>query len=167
MVHPLVEQLRFTRREFQRGLAGLSEADGERRVLPANSISWTVGHLAWQEQRYWVWRLQGQQPLVPRLNKEFCYGCPPTTPALAEMWEIWGRVVEVCEPFLDRLTTTDLLAPRTMGEVTFTGGNLMHRIIYHYWYHLGESLGLRQAMGHTGLPDFVGDIDTQAPYRVD
>jgi hypothetical protein len=38
-------------------------------------------------------------------------------------------------------------------------------VIYHYWYHLGESLGLRQALGHTGLPDFVGNIDTRAPYR--
>ena len=27
-------------------------------------------------------------------------------------------------------------------------------------------MGIRQALGHTGLPDFVGDIDPpQAPYR--
>jgi hypothetical protein len=76
-------------------------------------------------------------------------------------------VADTSDPFLDGLTNDDLLKPRAMGNVTFTGGNLMHRTIYHYWYHLGESLGLRQAMGHTGLPDFVGDIDTQAPFRVD
>jgi hypothetical protein len=167
VAHPLVDQLRFTRSEFRRGLEGLTEADGQRRVLPANSISWTVGHLAWQEQRYWIWRLQGREPLVPRLNDEFCYGCAPVTPSLAEMWEIWQQVADTSDPFLDGLTNDDLLKPRTMGNVTFTGGNLMHRTIYHYWYHLGESLGLRQAMGHTGLPDFVGDIDTQAPFRVD
>jgi hypothetical protein len=25
-----------------------------------NCISWNVGHLAWQEQRYWLYRAQGQ-----------------------------------------------------------------------------------------------------------
>jgi len=33
------------------------------------------------------------------------------------------------------------------------------------WYHLGEALAVRQMLGHRDLPDFVGDIDTQAPYR--
>jgi hypothetical protein len=36
---------------------------------------------------------------------------------------------------------------------------------YHYWYHLGEALAVRQMLGHRDLPDFVGDIDSQAPYR--
>jgi hypothetical protein len=26
-------------------------------------------------------------------------------------------------------------------------------------------MGIRQALGHTDLPDFVGDIDGEAPYR--
>jgi hypothetical protein len=46
-----VWQLRFTRREFQRGLAGVSDADARRRIEPMNCISWNTGHLAWQEQR--------------------------------------------------------------------------------------------------------------------
>ena len=41
----------------------------------------------------------------------------------------------------------------------------MLRMTYHYWYHTGENAAIRQALGHTGLPDFVGDIDTEAPYR--
>ena len=164
MPHPLVTQLRFTRSEFRRGLNGLSEEDGRRRVGPANSISWAIGHLAWQEQRYWIWRLQGADPIEPRLNDEFCYGCPPSTPSPAEMWAIWQRVVAAADPVLDEITTEDLERTRTQGRVVFTAGSLMYRTIYHYWYHLGESLGLRQAMGHTGLPDFVGDIDTEAPF---
>jgi hypothetical protein len=35
---------------------------------------------------------------------------------------------------------------------------------YHYWFHLGEAQAVRQALGHTSLPSFVGDI-AQAPYR--
>ncbi len=165
MVHPMVSQLKFTRSEFKRGLEGLSEEDAIKRVGPANSISWCVGHLAWQEQRYWIWRLQDCEPIEPRLNQEFCYGCPASTPALTEMWEIWNRVTTHVEPVLDQLATEDLEMERQQGDVVFTAGDLMNRMIYHYWYHLGESLGLRQALGHTGLPDFVGDVETAAPFR--
>jgi len=28
-------------------------------------------------------------------------------------------------------------------------------------------MAIRQNLGHTGLPDFVGDIDTEAPYRAE
>ena len=29
---------------------------------------------------------------------------------------------------------------------------------YHYWYHLGEAHATRQMLGHTDLPQFVGDM---------
>ncbi len=54
--HPIVDQLRFTRAEWLRALRGTPEADGRRRVEPMNSIGWIVGHLAWQEQRYFLTR---------------------------------------------------------------------------------------------------------------
>jgi hypothetical protein len=57
MTHPLVDQLRITRSEFMRGLRGLQEADAQqRRLEPMNCISWNVGHLAWQEQQYFITR---------------------------------------------------------------------------------------------------------------
>ena len=68
MLHPLVVQLRFTRSEFRHALAGLSDADARRRFLPMNCISWNIGHLAWQEQRYWLWRAQGTV-LLPHVNE--------------------------------------------------------------------------------------------------
>ena len=51
-IHPLVLQLKFTRSEFKRALKGLSEGDAGKRLLPMNCISWNVGHLSWQEQKY-------------------------------------------------------------------------------------------------------------------
>lgn len=54
MTHPLVDQLRFTRSEFARAFQGVSDEDGIRRLLPLNCISWMVGHLAWQEQAYFL-----------------------------------------------------------------------------------------------------------------
>jgi len=43
----------------------------------------------------------------------------------------------------------------------------LQRTLYHYWYHTGENAAIRQNLGHTGLPDFVGDIDEEAPYRAE
>ena len=54
MPHPLVDQLRFTRSEFRRGLAKVTAAESVHRFLPMNCMSWNVGHLAWQEQRYFL-----------------------------------------------------------------------------------------------------------------
>jgi len=51
-MHPLVLQLRFTRSEFKRALKGITEAEARKRLKPMNCISWNIGHLAWQEQRY-------------------------------------------------------------------------------------------------------------------
>lgn len=168
MIHPLVVQLRFTRTEFKRGLAGLSAADARRRIEPMNCISWNIGHLAWQEQRYWLQRLQGKT-LLPAISTQFAYGCPPSTPPLDEMWQAWETIVTAVDPFLDTLTTTDLVQDRTfqVGDDSFTtnAGNLLQRVIYHYWYHNGENQAIRQILHHAELQDFVGDIDTEAPYK--
>jgi uncharacterized damage-inducible protein DinB len=169
MPHPLVLQLRFTRSEFRRALAGLSEEDAQKRIMPMNAISWNVGHLAWQEQRYWLYRLQNKPLLLPMLQEKFCSGCPALTPPLAEIWDAWNKVIAASDPFLDTLTTDDLKREREMDvdgtKLILTGGNLMQRVIYHYWYHTGESMAVRQMLGHKNLPDFVGNIDDEAPYQ--
>jgi uncharacterized damage-inducible protein DinB len=166
MPHPLVLQLRFTRREFQRGLEGLSETEARRRFLPMNCISWNIGHLAWQEQRYWLTRLQGQMPLS-RLNDLVGYGQPASTPGLAEMWEAWRTITGLADPFLDTLTTEQLQKIHYLEDqqTEFTAGNLLQRVIYHYWYHTGENAAIRQLLGHRDLPEFVGNIDDEAPYQ--
>ncbi|MCA9982061.1 MAG: DUF664 domain-containing protein, partial [Anaerolineales bacterium] len=61
MTHPLVTQLRFARSEFGRVLAGLSAEDAVKRLEPMNCISWMVGHLANQEQFYWLFLAQGKE----------------------------------------------------------------------------------------------------------
>ncbi len=78
MSHPLVDQFRFTRNEWLRGLEGVSEGDAARHFGPMNCISWIVGH---------------------------------------------------------------------------------------YWFHNGEIQAVRQMLGQSSLPEYVGDIEIQAPYR--
>ena len=166
MPHPLIIQLRFTRSEFKRGLEGLSDADARRRIFPMNCISWNIGHMAWQEQRYWLTRLQGLVPL-PQLNELVGYGRPACTPPLAEMWEAWQTITQLADPFLDALTIPMLQEVHYLDDqqTDYTAGNLLQRVIYHYWYHTGENAAIRQLLGDTDLPEFVGNIDDEAPYR--
>ena len=165
MPHPLVEQLRFTRSEFQRALRGVTDDEARRRFEPMNCISWNVGHLAWQEQRYWLHYGQGEMPL-PDINQLFAYGAPACTPPLGEVWQAWRAVTAAADPWLDSLTTEDMaLAMPKAFRPGVTRGSLLLRVIYHYWYHIGENMAIRQMLGHTGLPDFVGNLDDKAPYR--
>ena len=76
-----------------RGLESLSEADGMRHVPPMNSISWNVGHLAWQEQRYWLYLSQGKV-LIASLDEQFAYGAPASTPPLCDALENWREITQ-------------------------------------------------------------------------
>ncbi|MFN8512118.1 MAG: hypothetical protein U0841_05920 [Chloroflexia bacterium] len=40
---------------------------------------------------------------------------------------------------------------------------MIRRVAYHYWFHNGEAQAVRQLLGHTDLPTFVGDIQDEAP----
>ena len=166
-IHPLIDQLRFTRSEFKRALKGVTDDEAQQRFLPMNCISWNVGHLAWQEQRYFLGFAQDQLPF-PEIEKEFAYGAPASTPALSEMWKAWSAITKAADPWLDTLTPEKLqqAVPRKDGKPSQRFyGNLLQRVIYHYWYHIGENMATRQQLGHMGLPVFVGDIDDKAPYR--
>lgn len=160
--HPLVTQLRFTRAEWVRGLQGVSAADATRRIGPINSIGWIVGHLAWQEQAYWLQRAQGKT-LIPAVER--CgNGQPASTPSVDEMWTAWRTITTAADAYLDALTAEALLTRWEREPTSENVGTKLLRMIYHYWFHLGEAQAIRQALGHTGLPSFVGDI-AQAPYR--
>jgi hypothetical protein len=140
MAHPLVLQLRFTRSEFKRALAGLNDADARRRFMPVNCISWNVGHLAWQEQRYFLFYGQGQLPL-PKIQEAFAYGAPASTPALDEMVAAWTTITQAADPWLDALTTEKLQehVVRDGKPTSYIFGSLLQRVIYHYCYLLPTS----------------------------
>ena len=166
MAHPLVDQLRFARSEFRRGLEGVSDEAARQRLLPMNCISWNIGHLAAQEQRYWLLYAQGEM-LLPEVDLAFQYGAPASAPALDEVWTAWETITAAADPWLDALTAETLLS-RVMrdGKLTdYIFGSLLLRVIYHNWYHTGENAAIRQQLGHTDLPNYVGNIDDEAPYR--
>src|SRR5437870_2125832 len=162
MLHPPVTQLRFTRSEWLRGLKAVTPEESTRRFGPINPIAWMIGHLAWQEQLYWLERAQGTTA-VPEV-KQFGYGKPLSVPPLDEAWRWWRAVTGAADPYLDTLAGRELT--RLWKRETFneTPGTKLHRTTYHYWFHLGESQAVRQLLGHTKLPMFVGSF-AKAPYR--
>ena len=118
-----------------------------------NCISWTIGHLAWQEQYYFLHYGQAQLPF-PQINRDFANGALASTPALAEVASAWQAITEKADPWLDTLTSTELQQHViSQGKpIEDVYGNLVQRVIYHYWYHTGEIMAIRQLLGHPRLP---------------
>jgi hypothetical protein len=183
MTHPLVTQLRFARSEFVRCLEGISDEDARRRIMPMNCISWMVGHLAAQEQYYFVFFTQDEVP-HPQLNKLVGFGQPASTPPLVDMWQAWHDITAEADTFLDTVTTEQLSTeleqePKALEDSLFgtaseeilkkilarnsvrSGENLGTKILrttYHYFFHTGEAHAVRQQLGHPDLPYFVGNM---------
>jgi hypothetical protein len=165
VTHPRVDQLRFARTEWLRGLGGLSEDDAAIRLEPMNSISWMVGHMAWHERQVWFRRARGLK--VEPILDAFATGQPASVPSFAAMQAAWDRIVAGADPFLDGLTTADLEQrpphdPRPNPPII---GSQVQYVTYHYWSHIGEVSAVRQILGHTELAQYVDDFSPQAEYR--
>ncbi|MGB8214421.1 MAG: DinB family protein [Anaerolineales bacterium] len=164
-LHSLIAQLRFSRSEFVRGLKDVSEVDAVRRLVPMNCLRWLVGHLADHEHYFWVILAQ-QKNVAPGLFYLAGYGQPASTPALKEMWATWQKVTATADEYLDTLTAETMQSHlvRDGRPEEENVGTLLMRTIYHYWYHTGEASAIRQMLGHTHLPEFVGNMTTTS-YR--
>ncbi len=161
MAHLLVKQLHFARREFLRAWNGVSAEDARKRLMPMNCISWIIGHLASQENQYWVYLGQGKE-LVPGLRQQVGHGQPATTPDLDEMVSAWQTITKEADLFLDGLTSEKMETHfiRNGAQIPENIGTLVMRNTFHYWYHMGEISSIRQLLGHQDLPEFVGDMTT-------
>ena len=93
MSHPLVDQFRFTRSEWRRGLEEITEEEGSCHFGSMNSISWTVGHLAWHEQRTFL-----QRPQNKVLFPQQLYQTLPRVEDSAGQWYSEDRIPRVPAP---------------------------------------------------------------------
>jgi len=159
VLHPLVTQLHFARSEFARCFAGVPAEDAQRRVGSLNSLSWVVGHLAWQEHLLWVQMAQGRD-IAPSLRERVGYGQPPSTPPWDEMWRLWHTVTKAADAYLNGLKSEDLTGHflREGKPTEENVGILLLRNICHYWFHLGKAHATRQMLGHRDLPVYVGNM---------
>lgn len=162
---PLVNQLQFSRNEFMRGFSNLDPAEAVRQIKPMNSLSWIVGHMASQEQAFWLLIAQGKV-LYPDLHHRVGTGYPATTPPLDEMLTVWKDITTAADDFLNTLTPTKAVEHLQWKNKPYPEsiGTLLHRNIYHYWFHTGEAHAIRSILGHDNLPEFVGEMKDYA-YR--
>ena len=147
-VHPLVLQLRFTRSEFIRALRGVSEADARKRLEPMNCIAWNVGHLAWQEQEYFVTKGQGSTPR-PDIRDRFYSGGPPSTPQLSEVLAAWREITAAADPWLDTLTP-EFLAERVTeadGKATKSRFERLLGAKEHEMHHRAQLMLIERQLG--------------------
>lgn len=164
----LVDQLRFARSEFVRVMDGVTAEEGLVRIMPLNSLSWRVGHLASHEHAFWVMVAQGKN-LYPDLYKSVGTGKPASTPPWDEMWQVWHAVTREADLFLDTVT-----APMLVTHLEWKGkphaesiGTMLLHVIYHYFFHIGEAHANRQVLGQSNLPEFVAELTGSYIYRPD
>ncbi|MBN1318519.1 MAG: DinB family protein [Anaerolineales bacterium] len=163
----LVDQLHFVRSELVRCMDGVTEREALIRLGPMNSLGWIVGHLASQENFYWVRLAQGLE-LAPGLDSLVGFGKPATTPMLKDMWAVWLEITKTADVYLNDLTEEELgkhFHWRGKARTENVGTKLL-RNLFHYWYHIGEAQAIRQQLGHKDLPQFVGDFG-QWIYRAE
>jgi len=109
---------------------------------------------------------------MPRedIQTRFTTGGKMSTPELAETLAAWREITRASEPFLDTLTTAKLVRdlPLPRGKRSGqTQGDAIRRMTYHYWFHIGEILAIRQVLGRRKLPEYVGALEAKAPFRPD
>lgn len=164
-VHPLVKTQRFARSEFLRGLEGLTDAEAQFRPSKAdgsqmNCISWIVGHMASQEDRFFV---SGITPARwdERLSP-YVTGKPACTPGLSEALSLWSETTARADEWLEN---ADDEALRTSLQISWLGnaGTALMRNTYHYWFHCGEVNAIRQLLGHPEII-FVGQMQGRLEY---
>jgi hypothetical protein len=79
---------------------------------------------------------------------------------------VWHQVTHAADDYLEQLNPAVLQTNFTYKDKPWreTVGTMLWRNIHHYWFHIGESQAVRQLLGHTNLPTFVGDLSA-TPYR--
>ncbi len=157
-MHLLVELQHLTRKEFLRGLEGVSDEDARRRLEPMNCISWIIGHMAYQEHVYFVAWPKGRDR-DPQYAA-FAWGGPASQPSLEQVMTLWRSACEAADECLhaaDEESLRQLVMPPNPDPTVDREdlGTRVVRNIFHYWCHIGEISAIRQMLGHERPPQFV------------
>jgi hypothetical protein len=105
--------------------------------------------------------------VLPGLNARVGYGQPASTPPLGEMWDAWKIATAAADDYLSTLTPSRLESHQEKdGRLRRENvGTMLTRVIFHYWYHIGEANAIRQMLGHADVPQFVARDMALAYYR--
>ena len=156
-MHPLVSQFIFACDEFDRTLAGLTHEDANKRLSPSNSIAWMIAHVT--SHLHFVFLQAGQgENRFPELRQ--IVKAPDEATDLADLLSMWRDIRHTAAEFLKDATPEMLDSHFQWNgkDMPESVGTSILRINNHVWYHNGEIQVIRQQLGHTDLPQFVGDL---------
>ena len=151
-MHTLVQLQQLARKEFERGLEGVTDDDARKRIEPMNCISWIIGHLSQQQHAFFVAWPQGKD-IDPRYQG-YGFGSPASQPPLDEVMALWRASCDEADKWLMSATDESLLQSSSRSRQGENFGTLLVRNIFHTWCHIGETSSIRQMLGHKA-PQFV------------
>src|SRR3989304_3770220 len=99
----------------------------------------------------------------PRAGAAWAAAAPATTPRGG--WQAWRVVTAAADPRLDALDEAAMLRRQLPGSPPRQLGTAILRVTYHYWFHTGEILAIRQLLDHPNRPEYGADSARRAPYR--
>ena len=152
-------------RDLDRATADLSPEDAERRIADASPISWTVAHCTHMVDSWLNVNFQSAEP-HPFINGDaFRKGAmgealdwKDVQLAVAEVRASAGQYLEsIGEKQLEqRLSYTGSI--ESLRESGFSPRYAMMRIAAHHYFHIGEIVAARGALGHD-IGDYPGVME--------
>lgn len=171
--YPPADLARYAISEFERGLAGLTDAEAETRVDKAdgtqiNAISWTVAHA----NTHWLFihaLMTGERPAAGKppaaggqpaaANRVFFgAGADPTPPPMPQVRDAFASAKALTGSWLETASDELLSSKKEFGPLQDENlGTQLLRGVLHTWFHTGEVNAVRQMLGHTEI-QYVGDL---------
>ncbi|MDQ3396670.1 MAG: DinB family protein [Deinococcota bacterium] len=155
MEQHLVRYVQHVRRELLRATDGVLADDLERSHHGVNSVAWMVGHLAAQEQAYW---LETRGTVLYRTLTGYRRAVPQRMDDAQTLLAQWREVTSAADVWLTGLSEDDLRRRLPLpGAVVVPEnvGSLLTRVIGHYYLHIGQITVVRKMLGYP-VPSFVG-----------
>jgi uncharacterized damage-inducible protein DinB len=158
-MYSLTDMARFALSEFERGLEGLTDEEARLRMAKANgtqmnSVTWTVGHLAWHWCRV---RRAATGDAYPEALNQFANGSNDPTPPSLEDARGFLQLAKESTTWIAG-ADDELLARRNpRNPVSESVGTALMRVMLHTWFHAGEVNAIRQMLGHPEI-QFVGPM---------
>lgn len=156
MPTPLANMLREAWQDMDRATASLPSHDAERRVGTASPIGWSVAHVTNHLDGYVNVRFRGEEPHPFIGQYQLRFGARGESGKWSEVQEAVAEVREQAWAYLELLTESELRKEvpyegsisvlRQRGVISVRYG--LTRIVLHHYFHLGEIVAVRNALGH-------------------
>lgn len=151
--------------DLDRAVEGLSRDDAERRIGDASPISWTVAHCTHMVDSWLNVNFQGKEPYALLHSDNFRKGSTGDPVDWEAVQTAVRDVRAAATPYLESITEDELDERRpytgsieALRQTGFSPRYAMMRIAAHHYFHMGEIVAARGALGHD-VGDYPGVME--------